>query len=466
MKKLLLILAMGIFLVPNTNATHLMGGEMTIAHVGGDDYIINLTAYRDTLGIPFAGVAVFNVYDITDSLILTITVPQDTTSGALLAGVPYGVEIYSFTDSLTLPGAGEYRIEWINCCRNGAISNLSTPLGESMSLNTTITHFGVGSTNSSPVFLAPPVTYLPQNQAWQYNSLPFDVDGDSLAWSLDTPLTNVGVYANGYTAPSDTAGPFTLDPITGQIDWTPDMIGNFVASIRIEEFRAGVKIGEIRRDYQMIVIPDTNTTPRIMNMSVFPVNANGHFVANVATNTPFTVSLLAEDAQNDQIEFFAYGEPFLLANNAATFSTQIISGTKLLGTMDWTPSPSQARTNPYIVVFRTRDHIFSMDETVLFSVDAFTGIEDNSSSEIGNVYPNPAAHMVMVPINLEREAEITIALYTVLGTKIAEYAKKNYPAGNHLETLNLEVANGEYFITLVENGKTLATKKVIVSNNR
>ena len=466
MKRILLILALGLFLVPNTKATHLMGGEIVVAHIGGDDFVLHLTAYRDTLGIPFAGVANFDVYDMNDSLIMTVSVPQDSISGMLLPGVPYGVEVYSFTDTVTLPGAGEYRVEWLNCCRNGAITNLSSPLAESMSLNATITHFGAGTTNSSPVFLAPPVTYLPQNQPWQYNSLPFDVDGDSLAWSLDTPLTNIGLYAVGYTAPSDTAGPFTLDPISGQIDWTPDMIGNFVASIRIEEFRAGVKIGEIRRDYQMIVIPDTNTTPRIMNLSVFPTNANGHLVANVSVNAPFTVSLLAEDAQNDQIEFFAYGEPFLLANNAATFSTQIISGTKTLGTMDWTPLPSHARTNPYIVVFRTRDHIFSMDETVLFSVGNFTGIDDDSSSDIGDVYPNPATNLVMVPINLERDANITITLYTVLGTKVAEFADKKYTAGNHLETLNLDVANGEYFITLVENGKTLTTKKVIVSNNR
>jgi hypothetical protein len=286
-----------------------------------------------------------------------------------------------------------------------------------------------------------------------------------LVWTLDTPLTNIGIYAVGYTAPSDTAGPFTLDAATGQIDWTPDMLGNFVASIRVEEYRAGVKIGEIRRDYQMIVIPDTNTTPRIMNMTVFNTNANGHSVASIPANSNFNVSLLAEDADNDQIEFFAYGEPFLLTNNAATFSTQVISGTKLLGTMDWTPTASEARTQPYIVVFRTRDHLFSFDETVLFSVGAFTSIDDNSSTAIGNVYPNPASHMVMVPINLERDAEISISLYTVLGTKVAELAKKDYAAGNHLEKINLNVSNGEYFITLVENGKTIATKKVLVTNS-
>ncbi|MBT8196687.1 MAG: T9SS type A sorting domain-containing protein [Bacteroidia bacterium] len=466
MKRLLLILALGLFFVPNTKATHLMGGEMTALHVGGDDFVIHLTAYRDTFGIPFALNANFDVYDSNDSLILSVMVPQDSVSGMLLAGVPYGVEVYSFTDTITVPGADEYRVEWRNCCRNGAITNLTSPLGESMSLNMVFTHFGAGTTNSTPVFLAPPVSHLPVQQPWQYNSLPFDVDGDSLVWTLDTPLTNIGVYAAGYTAPSDTAGPFTLDAATGQIDWTPDMLGNFVASIRVEEYRAGVKIGEIRRDYQMIVIPDTNSTPRIMNMGVFNTNSNGHAVATIPANSNFNVSLLAEDADSDPIEFFAYGEPFLLLNNAATFSTQVISGTKLLGTMDWTPSPSQARTQPYIVVFRTRDQLFSFDETVLFSVGAFTSIEDNSTSEIGNVFPNPTTNLVMVPISLERDAELVISLYTVLGTKVAELEKKNYAAGSHVEKLNLNVANGEYFITLVENGKTIATKKVIVNSNR
>ena len=42
--------------------------------------------------------------------------------------------------------------------------------------------------NSSASYLSPPVAYLPADTLWSYNPLPFDPDGDSLVWSLTTPL--------------------------------------------------------------------------------------------------------------------------------------------------------------------------------------------------------------------------------------------------------------------------------------
>ena len=161
-----------------------------------------------------------------------------------MTGYPYGVETYFFHDTITVPGPGEYTVEWYNCCRNGAIQNLANPLSENMYLSTTFTNVQ-GATNSTPVFLAPPVTYLPINQPWQYNSLPFDVDGDSLVWTIDTPLTDLGLYCAGWVTPSAAlpADAFMIDATTGQINWTPDMAGNFVASIRVEEYSNGVKIG-------------------------------------------------------------------------------------------------------------------------------------------------------------------------------------------------------------------------------
>ena len=58
--------------------------------------------------------------------------------------------------------------------------------------------------NSTPYFLAPPITYLPVNTQWTYNPLPFDANGDSLVWSLDTPHTGYGIQCAGYVLPEDT----------------------------------------------------------------------------------------------------------------------------------------------------------------------------------------------------------------------------------------------------------------------
>ena len=97
----------------------------------------------------------------------------------------------------------------------------------------------------------------PVNTPWVYNPLPFDSDGDSLVWSLDTPNTAYGIQCAGYTLPQDTSGlgTFSIDAVAGDISSTASFIGNYVTTVLVEEYRNGVKIGEIRRDMQLIVLP-------------------------------------------------------------------------------------------------------------------------------------------------------------------------------------------------------------------
>src|SRR5688500_6015094 len=99
------------FLTCSAKGTHLMGGEMTVEHLGGNDYVIHFQAYRDTLGINFALDATFKVYDVNGIQVLTTTSTQLPISGQLMPGYPYGVEIYFFHDTITVPGPGEYTVE-------------------------------------------------------------------------------------------------------------------------------------------------------------------------------------------------------------------------------------------------------------------------------------------------------------------------------------------------------------------
>ena len=90
---------------------------------------------------------------------------------------------------------------------------MANPLGEDMRLTTYI-NVDNASPNSSPSFLTLPVSYLPAHIPWSYNPLPFDPDGDSLVWSLATPLGATSTV-NGYeylsdSIYSDSAGVFAL----------------------------------------------------------------------------------------------------------------------------------------------------------------------------------------------------------------------------------------------------------------
>ena len=140
MKKFLLII-ISCFLVFSSNASHLMGGQITATHLSSDSsghhYIVELTTYRDTVGVPMALTADFTVtyYYLGGLNSTTYTVDYDTTSGNLLPTVTvYGVEVYSFIDTITLGSAGYYSISWEDCCRNGAIVNMSNPLSENLFL--------------------------------------------------------------------------------------------------------------------------------------------------------------------------------------------------------------------------------------------------------------------------------------------------------------------------------------------
>jgi len=365
-----------------------MGGQIVVTNLGGYDYEIKLTAYRDTIGIPMATAAMFQISMDSSGVMIPInllTVPADSMSGGLVMGVSaaYGVEVYTYTDTITLPGDGYYTISWQDCCRNASIINMGNAGAEYFALSTSLTVDSLNP-NSSPSYLTLPVAYLPSDTLWQYNPLPFDPDGDSLAWSLTTPLGNGGIVS-GYQFLDDTmlysnaSTPFALDSVTGELSWSARMQGNFVATFLIEEYRNGVKIGEMRRDMQYIVISDTsNYLPVVSNMISFPTNSGGYPYVVISPSQNYSVSLLASDPNiNDVVTLSAFGEPFNLQTSSPsllTFSTG--NGNEIEGVFSWTPDMSDIRTQPYLVVFRVSDGFYNFDYTVQIEVSSITSIEE------------------------------------------------------------------------------------------
>ncbi len=455
--------------------THLMGGQIVATNIGNYDYQIEFTAYRDTVGVPMQLVAAFNVLEQDTSgawnLLFTSTVNYDTTSGGLMPSLVtvYGVEVYTFIDTITLPGDGYYAISWDDCCRNGAIINMSNPLNESMKLSTFITVDSLNP-NSSPSFITPPVAYLPANTLWQYNPLPFDPDGDSLSWSLAVPLSIQGTV-NGYeflsdSAYSDSAAVFSLDSITGSLTWSAKLVGHFVASFIVEEYRNGVSIGSVRRDMQFIVIADTSKSmPQISNMQSVPTNSGGYPYVMLSPNQNYQLHLLASDADiNDIVNVIGFGEPFDLTNSPATLSVNSTgNGNEVQATFSWTPDLSAVRVNPYIAVFRVSDQMFYFDETIQFEVSMVSSIDDNTSLTHKAIYPNPVNNRMYIPINLKEGKVININIYNILGNKVYQSGSMNLQAGEHLILKDTELESGQYLVNIIDNyGNIIKNEKVVV----
>jgi gliding motility-associated-like protein len=170
--------------------------------------------------------------------------------------------------------------------RNGSISNLVNPsqIGYTFYLEfPALQQSGRLVENSSPHFTAINGEYLCLGESFAFPFGGTDPDGDQLRYSLVTPLDQKGTrtvntvspgpypevtWQSGYSATNAIPGvpAMSINSTTGQLTGKPSKTGLFVFAVNVEEYRNGVKIGEVRRDFQLLVVecpPLTTPDPTV-----------------------------------------------------------------------------------------------------------------------------------------------------------------------------------------------------------
>ncbi|MEM7039754.1 MAG: T9SS type A sorting domain-containing protein, partial [Bacteroidota bacterium] len=442
------------------HASHIMGGEITIAHLSGLNYEVSLTVYRDINGVPMASSANIQVVEQGGPYTNNFNFAQTA-----MIPLPNGVEKYFFVDTITLPNNGSYTLDWSNCCRNAVILNMTSPAAESMYLNSETL---IDGSSSSPVFLNDPVTIALLNQPWTYNPLPFDADGDSLAYSLATPLSTSGNPVAGYSLPMGSA-PFAINSMTGEITWTPNTMGHYQAAVLVEEYRGGVKIGEIKRDMQIIVV-NANNGNRAMftGTSGWPTNVNGDYEWLLPIASPFNLTVTVQDADGHTVSLSAAGEPFLFSQNAANFAlTPNQPQGTAEGVFSWTPDVSQARSQPYVMAFRASEAItgFTLfeDLTVTYRVDGANAIDPAQALPALEVFPNPASDRLSIRYHLDNAQLVQVDLLDLQGRTVRRFVDGAAVAGEHLLVTDVStVPSGVYFIQFTLEDGSKVTQKAIM----
>jgi hypothetical protein len=463
MKNLLFAFALCI-VVTNVSASHLMGGQITVKQISGLDYQIVMQLYRDTTGIPISPTATFQVEEVNGTAVTQITVPHN---GAV--HFFNGVELYEYSSPITFLNGGLWRISWEDCCRNPAILNMGSPASESLNLMTEVTVDPLGQ-NSTPDFLNAPATLAERNVLWQYNPLPFDPDGDSLSWVAEIPLGASGVQVAGYVLPhADPINPFTLDPLTGEVTWWPDVNGHWEASFRVEEYRNGVKIGEIRRDMQIIVDDDTtNYHFPVFGTGSWPTDPNGNYAMMIPPGGNFNLSVTSTDLDNDALTMSVQGEPMILPTNPAQFSVTNSAPGTVTGQFSWTPLASQERSQPYILAFRINEqhglNTYSHDQTLLLYVNSNAGIEQiNSNSINARVYPNPSDGNWSLSFNLGKKSNVTVEIIDMTGKLVTNAFKGELSAGTNLiRNTDSKLSTGNYLLNILVDGQKAFTTPLTI----
>ena len=429
MKKAFLLLTFTL-LSFSSFSSHLMGGQITARNIGGLTYEITLTQYRDTLGIPISPGAQVDFMDAVTNIQLVRLTIYPTCQPAI--GMGNGVEKYIYIDTVTFPYAGSFIAFYSTCCRNSAILNLPQPDTRYLFLDALI---WADSTNSSPVFLNDPITIAQDSVPFSYNPAPFDIDGDSLQWQMDIPMdvnissVGIGLPILPYSLPpSDPSNPFALNPNTGEITFTPIAIGNFQISLKAIEYRNGLPVGYIRRDMQLIVLPSPNApivVNAVPNVNRFSTGSPSTQSAPVYVNPGQHLSFLFEtlNPDNGMIEVTLNGDAFnantpaMVTSNPPYISNGSTSSTSTI--VDWYPSQSEVRSQPYSLIFRVADFygpfkfyndytfpivvtnnptglgdspISSTDTTLIKTIDVLgRTIENNSKGVIIRLYSNGTA---------------------------------------------------------------------------
>ena len=357
-----LLLGMAVF-VQEVSATHVRAGEITAQRISATSltYEITLTAYFDMQNGRPASDAQVDV-DFWVGEIGPIKVPRRLP----VTNIGNNTTLNRYTFVYTFSAPGRFRIAVNIDKRNNNILNIGPPPTQELSFNvqsTLVINASLGQ-NRTPVLLNAPIDLAAVGQRYIHNPGAFDADGDSLAYRLFIPQegTSRGDARNlQYVDPNrvEPVGPredgtlpsfFSIDAITGDLVWdAPSVPGFYNVAFIVEEWRNGIKIGEVVRDMQIIVVEARNDRPELANLPDLCVEA-GQLVRQTVTAT---------DRNGDRLTLTTTSgvyETSLVPVQNATFalSTPQQLG-RVSGLFSWQTNCNHIREEPYDVLFKVED---------------------------------------------------------------------------------------------------------------
>ena len=285
----------------SATASHLAAADISYRCLGGSQYEITLKLYRDCYGINLGTTANVNLNSAGCSLNsnanLTLQSVNDVTPNCPLwpsscsGGTYLGYEEWVYTGIATLPLCADWIISYSSCCRNAATQNMVNASSNSLYVEARLDN-STGICNSSPTFANPPIFMICDSMAYNVTHHTLETDGDSLVYSLATPLNNSTTpltYASGYSTnqPLPSHGGISFNSTDGMMSFLPDGPHVGIFDVLVQEYRNGVLIGSSRRSIQLSIMNCGNNN-QAFDLDNVSRNNNGVW-ASQGTSTSFDV---------------------------------------------------------------------------------------------------------------------------------------------------------------------------------
>jgi gliding motility-associated-like protein len=322
----------------HANAKHIIGGEITYICNGNDSYSFTMYVYRDCSsdGAPYDTPAHFAIYSQIGASYTRVRELMVNISGGTPEIAPpedpclippdnicVQQARYNFTANLPAIN-GSYHIVYQRCCRNNTINNIVDPEDAGATYTVEITPEAQQACNNTPVYNDFPPIIICVNNPLFFDHSATDPDGDQLVYEFCAPLLGGGPFGTSenpgdasacdgvmpiypcappfdpvlyilptYSAlnPMGGAPQINIDPNTGFISGTPTILGQFVVGVCVSEYRNGILLSTVRRDFQFNVtscqpIVDARVAyDEIINAQEFVINSCGNNTITFENNS-------------------------------------------------------------------------------------------------------------------------------------------------------------------------------------
>ncbi|CAG0948397.1 MAG: T9SS type B sorting domain-containing protein [Bacteroidetes bacterium] len=357
----------------SSRASHITGGEIILKQVGINTYQAEVTLYRSCgwLSSAFGDSIQLGIYErgtLLPVLFPYLTLQHETNVQWAATGCTPPNNVCGkrglYKGLFTLPiNVSGYIVMAEGCCREGGINNIKNSATEGIVIYSEISSPLL--INNTPEFLRPSLIYACPNDSLQYNFSATDSDGDSLVYSLVTPLAGVSngftnwfnpsippyatiIWETGFSLlnPSNSNYPLKIDSLSGVLFGSFNASGNYAIAIKVDEIRNGLIISSTIKEIEVIV-PNSCTPNYIPTGNNLPAGKTYTINATDEICIEFEIS----DQNNDSIFVYFESETLPGGNINAPYAVAppVAGKTKIEASYCWTTTCEHASQVPYKV---------------------------------------------------------------------------------------------------------------------
>lgn len=422
-------------------ATHVVGTELTYRFLGESQYQITYTLYRDCSGTPAPFATNLLIKSASRSLFMQYMLVREGTgqpvsnacngSTTCEGGNVAGVEKYVYSAIVTLTErCPDWKFSVSDCCRSAAISSLVDPANQGIYTEAFLDNSS--GNNSSPHSTSVLMSSVCRGQQASLNLSCTDDDGDSVVYRLSPALSGEGVevaYSPGYSFDRPVTGSeiVRLDPVSGELTFTPAANEIALFHIRMTEYRDGVLIGETMRDIQLNILSCSNALPAIQSADV------DQGVVSVCAGSLLFMDIGSTDPDEDQT--------LTLSSNTLINGASItnIAGHRPRLSFRWIPETADIRTAPYRLDVTVKDNACPVIGSRTYSLLIYVKQPVN-------------AQVITYPTKCEGSAEGSAEVITNSGEALTSIwstgTRGNYQGGLPSGWYAVTVSNGACSLTL------------------